>query len=127
MKRRPHLVLTYPFDRSVLKSTIGDRARVILADTKAKQKRAFPEADALITLLNMKIDASLLDRTPRLKVVGNYAVGVDNEQADIHTAEQSDEHEYGQMIIGCYQQGGVPIVFVSRIVQAWADGVHSPE
>ncbi len=35
-------------------------------------------ADALVCLLGAKVDAELLDRAPRLKVVANVAVGVDN-------------------------------------------------
>ena len=36
------------------------------------------EADALISMLSDSIDAALLDACPRLKVVANYAVGLDN-------------------------------------------------
>ena len=36
------------------------------------------EAVGVITLLNVKIDAALLDRAPKLKVVSNVAVGFDN-------------------------------------------------
>jgi glyoxylate reductase len=36
------------------------------------------EAVALITLLSVRIDADLLDRAPRLRVVANAAVGYDN-------------------------------------------------
>jgi phosphoglycerate dehydrogenase-like enzyme len=36
------------------------------------------EADGLFTLLTIKVDQALLDKAPRLKVVSNMAVGVDN-------------------------------------------------
>ncbi len=36
------------------------------------------EADGLVSLLSDRIDAALLDASPRLKVVSNYAVGVNN-------------------------------------------------
>ena len=34
--------------------------------------------DALVTLFSDRVDATLLDRAPRLRVVANYAVGYDN-------------------------------------------------
>lgn len=37
-----------------------------------------PGADALIATLSDRVDAALLDRAPRLRVVANYAVGLDN-------------------------------------------------
>ena len=40
--------------------------------TKARQ------VDGLLTLLTDKIDATLMDAAPRLKVISNYAVGFDN-------------------------------------------------
>ena len=36
------------------------------------------DADGLLCLLTERIDAALFDATPRLRVVSNYAVGVDN-------------------------------------------------
>ena len=39
---------------------------------------ALDTADALIVLLSVTVDDALLDKAPRLRVVGNYAVGVDN-------------------------------------------------
>lgn len=36
------------------------------------------EADGLYTLLTVRVDQALLDRAPRLRVVSNMAVGVDN-------------------------------------------------
>ena len=36
------------------------------------------DADAVITLLTDKVDAELLDRAKKLKIVANYAVGFDN-------------------------------------------------
>ncbi|MCR9164985.1 MAG: 2-hydroxyacid dehydrogenase [Nannocystaceae bacterium] len=39
---------------------------------------ALPSADGVLTLLTQKVDAAFLDRAPRLRVVSNMAVGVDN-------------------------------------------------
>ncbi len=39
---------------------------------------ALPRADGLLTLLTQRVDAAFLRRAPRLKVVSNMAVGVDN-------------------------------------------------
>lgn len=37
-----------------------------------------PEAEGLFTLLTIRVDQELLDRAPRVRVVSNMAVGVDN-------------------------------------------------
>lgn len=39
---------------------------------------ALPHADGVLTLLTQRVDAGFLDRAPRLWVVSNMAVGVDN-------------------------------------------------
>lgn len=39
---------------------------------------ALPRADALICPLTVRVDAALLSCAPRLRIVANYAVGVDN-------------------------------------------------
>lgn len=44
----------------------------------AELDEALPSADALICLLTLPVDEALLARAPRLRVVGNHAVGVDN-------------------------------------------------
>src|SRR5436190_910143 len=38
--------------------------------------------DALVTLLSDRIDAALLDRAPRVRLIANVAVGVDNVDLD---------------------------------------------
>jgi len=43
------------------------------------------EADALLTLLTDRIDAPLIDASPNLKVIANYAVGFDNVNVDAAT------------------------------------------
>ncbi len=45
---------------------------------RAELTAALREADALIALLDVAVDAALLDAAPRLKVVANHAVGYDN-------------------------------------------------
>ena len=42
--------------------------------------------DGLISLLNERVDAELLDRAPLLKVVSNYAVGYNNVDVDTATS-----------------------------------------
>lgn len=51
------------------------------ADTPGLQPcivEALPRADAILCLLTERIDAAVLDQAPRLRVVSNMAVGVDN-------------------------------------------------
>ena len=47
---------------------------------------ALPRADAILCLLTERIDAAVLDRAPRLRVVSNMAVGVDNIDVPACTA-----------------------------------------
>ncbi|HLY74770.1 MAG TPA: D-glycerate dehydrogenase, partial [Planctomycetota bacterium] len=42
------------------------------------EKKVHADTDAIVCLLGTKVDASLLDRTPKLRVVSNVAVGYDN-------------------------------------------------
>jgi lactate dehydrogenase-like 2-hydroxyacid dehydrogenase len=44
------------------------------------------EADGLLSLLTDPIDAELIDAAPNLRVISNYAVGVDNVDVDAATA-----------------------------------------
>ena len=41
-------------------------------------RRQLADADALLPLLTVRVDAALLDAAPRLSIVANYAVGYDN-------------------------------------------------
>ncbi len=76
--KRPVLVMTDPLFPQVVKATVGRKAKIIVARTARELDRALPQADALMTLLSVKVDAPLLAKAPQLKVVGNYAVGVNN-------------------------------------------------
>ncbi|HHE41327.1 MAG TPA: D-glycerate dehydrogenase [Dehalococcoidia bacterium] len=46
--------------------------------SRAELTEALKDADGVVTLLNEKIDAELMDGAPRLKVIANYAVGYNN-------------------------------------------------
>ncbi len=46
--------------------------------SRAELVAALREADALIALLDVAVDAALFDAAPRLRVVANHAVGYDN-------------------------------------------------
>lgn len=64
-------------------SPLAGRCRLVVgdADTPGLQPaimEALPHADALLCLLTERIDAAVLERAPRLRVVSNMAVGVDN-------------------------------------------------
>src|SRR6185503_6876125 len=48
------------------------------AYSRPELEQAVSDADGLICLLSDRIDDELLGRAPRLKVVANFAVGIDN-------------------------------------------------
>jgi len=52
----------------------------------ARLPESLAEAEALICLLTHRVDAALLDRAPRLRIVANYAVGHDNIDVAAATA-----------------------------------------
>lgn len=76
--RKPTVVITYPFHPEVIQRELKPKARVILAPTRAKLLKALAQADGLITLLFDRVDEDLLAHAPKLRVVGNVAVGVNN-------------------------------------------------
>ncbi|WP_354698614.1 Glycerate dehydrogenase [Paraconexibacter sp. AEG42_29] len=49
-----------------------------LPPDRATLERAIAGADGLLCMLTERVDAALLDHAPQLRVVANYAVGVDN-------------------------------------------------
>ena len=57
---------------------LGEGADLIQVDGRAALEAAVADADGLICLLSDRIDAALLERAPRLRVVANHAVGFDN-------------------------------------------------
>lgn len=78
----PLVLLTHPLPADWLKSLEG-RVRLIIGPEDAigfpqALLEHLPEAEGLITLLTDRVDAALLARAPRLRVVSNMAVGVDN-------------------------------------------------
>ena len=75
---RPTIVLTYPIHKKLIKELLSPKAKVIIATTLRSQIQALAEADALITLVTHPVNEALLRHAPRLKVVGNMAVGIDN-------------------------------------------------
>ncbi|MFN3742419.1 MAG: 2-hydroxyacid dehydrogenase [Anaerolineales bacterium] len=78
----PLVLLTHPLPADWLKSLEG-RVRLIIGPEDAigfpqALLGYLPEAEGLLTLLTDRVDAALLARAPRLRVVSNMAVGVDN-------------------------------------------------
>lgn len=72
------VVLTHPIHPAVMRERLARHARMVLATTPARLRRELRDADALLTLLSHRVDERLLASAPRLRVVGNYAAGLDN-------------------------------------------------
>jgi glyoxylate reductase len=75
---KPRIVLTYPIHHDVIENELKPFAHVDLVTDPRKLPLALQKADGLITLLTQPVTAALLDQAPRLRVVGNMAIGVDN-------------------------------------------------
>jgi glyoxylate reductase len=56
-----------------------------LPPTLAELARGAAEAEGLLTLLTDRIDAALIDSSPKLRAISNYAVGFDNVDLDAAT------------------------------------------
>jgi glyoxylate reductase len=78
----PLVIVTHTLPEGWLKALNG-RCRPVFGPTDATQlapelEKLLPEAEGLLSLLTIPVTAKLLERCPRLRVVSNMAVGVDN-------------------------------------------------
>jgi glyoxylate reductase len=78
----PLVIVTHTLPEGWLKALNG-RCRPVFGPTDATQlapelEKLLPEAEGLLSLLTIPVTGKLLERCPRLRVVSNMAVGVDN-------------------------------------------------
>ncbi len=78
----PLVIITHTLPAEWLASLQG-RCRTVVGPVDATHlapelEAYLPQAEGLFTLLTIPVNASLLDRAPKLRVVSNMAVGVDN-------------------------------------------------
>ncbi|MCC7440762.1 MAG: hypothetical protein IT285_03955 [Bdellovibrionales bacterium] len=78
MNPRPKIVITHPLTPRVLREELDAKARVVLATRRATILRELRDAEGLVSLLTVRVDEELLRAAPRLRAVGNVAVGLDN-------------------------------------------------
>jgi glyoxylate reductase len=74
---RPVVLVTSPLP-SDPRVWLGEDIELRQAYSRPELEAAVGEADGLICLLSDRIDDELLGKAPRLKVVANFAVGIDN-------------------------------------------------
>ena len=76
------VLLTHPLPPDWIASLNGRVDLIVGPDEKpgwaANLLEALPRADGILSLLTARVDEALLEKTPRLRVVSNMAVGVDN-------------------------------------------------
>ncbi len=82
MSERPLVILTHPLPETWI-APLPERVRLIVgpagtAGLAPELHPYLPEVEGLLTWLSDPIDEALLAHMPRLKVISNYAVGVDN-------------------------------------------------
>ncbi len=63
--------------------------------------------EGLLSLLTDKIDAALMDKAPKLKVISNYAVGFDNIDIPAATKTRDNSWKHPRRIDGCHRRPGV--------------------
>ncbi len=72
----PRVLLTAPLAADV--RVWLRAAEIVPVEGRAQLEALLPDAEGLICLLSDRIDAELLARAPRLRVIANHAVGFDN-------------------------------------------------
>ena len=83
-QKLPLVIVSHALPDSWLSKLVGRCRLIVGPDTKLYSQLApelwpyLPQAEGLLTLLTVPVDKLLLEQTPRLKVVSNMAVGVDN-------------------------------------------------
>ena len=79
---KPLILLTHPLPSDWISILDGKVELIVSPDEKpgwaANLLEVLPRADGILSLLTTRIDATLLEKTPLLRVVSNMAVGVDN-------------------------------------------------
>lgn len=76
--KKPVVVLTYPIHREVIRKELAPHATVRIARSRRELERLVRDADGLITRFFDPVDENLLCLAPKLRAVGNFAVGIDN-------------------------------------------------
>lgn len=75
---KPVVVITETLDEQCA-AWLGEHAQVVWAGLETDElARRLPEADGLVVRTYTQVDGGLLDRAPRLKVIGRAGVGLDN-------------------------------------------------
>lgn len=77
-KSRPLVVLTHPFIADIIDAELRPSVRIRIARDPQHLLELVRDADALITRFSDPVTEKLLAKAPNLKVIGNFAVGVDN-------------------------------------------------
>lgn len=75
---KPTVLLYYPFFEDLVARHLRPHANVLIAGSGASLKKQLRSADALLTLVTTPVDSTLLHQAPRVRVIGNYGVGVNN-------------------------------------------------
>lgn len=74
--QKPVLVLTHPFLIRGLSNETLKRIKIEIASTRSVLERLVEHADGLVVCLTDRVDAALLNRAPRLKVLSTFSVGL---------------------------------------------------
>jgi glyoxylate reductase len=76
------ILLTHPLPSDWIASLEGRVDLIVGPDERpgwaANLLEALPRADGILSVITARVDESLLEKTPNLRVVSNMAVGVDN-------------------------------------------------
>ncbi|RMD99358.1 MAG: D-glycerate dehydrogenase [Bacteroidetes bacterium] len=129
MKSKPTVIVTHQLPAEWL-STLHGRCQLIVGPPTTETSglsdplwQSLPQADGLLTMLTVKVDDALLAQAPRLKVVSNMAVGVDNIDLDACTRRGIPVgHTPGVLTDGTADLGMALLLAAARkIPQAAAD------
>jgi len=80
--KNPLVILTHPLPSEWI-ATLDERVRLVegtegVSRIGSELLEYLPEAEGILSLLTARVDETILDQAPNLRVVSNMAVGVDN-------------------------------------------------
>lgn len=77
-KSKPTVLLAHSIHREVIARELKPHVRVLIAKDRADLAKKIAHADGLITRFFDLVDEALLRKAPKLRAIGNFAVGYDN-------------------------------------------------
>jgi glyoxylate reductase len=77
-KSKPKIVMTHYIHKEMVQKYLKPHAFVEVVNSKSQLMKKIRNADGIVTLLSDRVDENLIANGKSLKVIGNYAAGINN-------------------------------------------------